>query len=297
MNDGSKHSDTGPEERIDSVPISPEEVGCSRLTSLNEFRECERLQRETWGDGFRDIVPASLLAVAQKVGGLVAGALDADGQMLGFVFSLAGLVRGDAVHWSHMLAVERRARGIGLGRRLKLFQREQVLADGIERILWTFDPLVARNAHLNFNRLGVAAVEYVPNMYGRDMSSPLHGATETDRLVVEWLLDSPRARWSIEEAPAAAPMLTLADTPIVRPEFGLPGAPAPHSEDLPEENTVRLEVPEDIVYIFEHSPAEAEAWRKVTRVAFLTYLRRGYAIRSFYRDPSTRRCFYVFRRP
>jgi predicted GNAT superfamily acetyltransferase len=172
-----------------------------------------------------------------------------------------------------------------------------VLAAGIERILWTYDPLVAANAHLNFNRLGVDAIEYVENMYGRDLSSPLHGESDTDRLVVEWRLNSPRAVWAIEEAPAAAPILTLADTPIVRPELDMLGAPPPHSEELPEEGTVRLEVPEDIVYVIEHSPAQAEDWRKVTRVAFCTYLRRGYAIRSFYRDPSTKRCFYVLRRP
>src|SRR5690554_3674198 len=142
------------------------EVVVRRPATLEEFRACVELQRETWGAGFDECVPAAILKVSQRVGGVTAGAFDGEGRLLGFVFGLTGLERGRPVHWSHMLAVRPEWRDVGLGRRLKAYQREAVRGLGVDTILWTFDPLVARNAHLNLNRLGVQVVEYVPDMYG-----------------------------------------------------------------------------------------------------------------------------------
>jgi predicted GNAT superfamily acetyltransferase len=125
-----------------------------------------------------------LLSVSQKVGGLVAGAFSDAGDLVGFVFGLTGLRGGRIVHWSHMLAVDPDYRDRGVGRRLKLYQRECLRAAGVDRMYWSFDPLVARNAHLNLNRLGVLVEDYVTDMYA-DTGSDLH-AFGTDRFVASW---------------------------------------------------------------------------------------------------------------
>jgi len=161
------------------------------LTTNAEYDEAVALQDEIWGAGFTDRVPASILRVAQKVGGVTAGAFDAQDRMLGFVFGLTGLRDGRPVHWSDMLAVREDARGKQLGEKLKTYQRDLVHAVGVETMFWTFDPLVARNAHFNLNRLGARIAEYIPNFYGSNTGSILHGALPTDRFVAEWQLTSP----------------------------------------------------------------------------------------------------------
>lgn len=263
------------------------------LERLTEFDACVDLQRVTWGDTFSEFVPGSLLFVTQKVGGLVAGAFTEESRLVGFVFSLQG-TRDDApVHWSHMLAVHPDARGRGLGRRLKLFQREELLKKGVGRVFWTFDPLIARNAYLNLNRLGADIAGYVPNMYGRETGSPLHSMGDTDRLIVEWQLNSQRTLWAIEgeltqtnEAVAEAPVVSPPD-----PTERLSGPP-----ELPDTSSILIEIPFDATELATHSAVEARRWREATRRAFLHYLGRGYVVQSFHRAPATHRCFYFLRR-
>ena len=149
------------------------------------MKACVALQHAIWGEGFTDVVPASILKVAQRIGGVVVGAFDPRGQLLGFVFGLTGVERGKIVHWSDMLAVAHSARNLGLGRRLKEHQRSLVRELDASVIYWTYDPLIGRNAHLNFNRLGVRVSEYADDMYGVT-DSVLHGGIPTDRLVVAW---------------------------------------------------------------------------------------------------------------
>src|SRR5581483_6808097 len=147
--------------------------------------------------GFSERVPAALLKVAQRIGGIAAGAFAPDGRIVGFVFGLTGIENGEIVHWSDMLAVHADFRDHGIGRHLKEFQRATLAPLGVTRIYWTFDPLVARNAHLNLNRLGARVVEYVPDMYGAETSSSLHRGVGTDRFVVAWSING-------TAAPAAA---------------------------------------------------------------------------------------------
>src|SRR5438067_3815899 len=180
-------------------PASADAVGADgitvrRVATLAEYQTCVAIQEETWGQGFRELVPTAILMVAQKLGGVCAAAFDAHDRMLGFVFGITGLKDGALVHWSDLLAVRPEARGAHLGERLKRYQRELVLAVGVHTMYWTFDPLVARNAHLNLVRLGARAAEYVPNMYGDRTGSPLHGALATDRFVAEWDLVAPNGR-------------------------------------------------------------------------------------------------------
>ncbi len=258
------------------------------LESLADFQECVGLQRATWGETFSDVVPRSLLQVSQKVGGLLAGAFEGEA-MIGFVYSLAGAFEGSAMHWSHMLAVHPDSRGRGLGRRLKLFQRQELLQRGIETVFWTFDPMVAANAHLNLNRLGATIVRYVPNMYGGDTGSPLHAGGETDRFITRWELDSKRVKWAIDEANVRAPSRRLDEESVVeRPSMA-------GELDLPGGDEVWIEVPSDLATP-SVSEGELVQWRQTVRHAFMTYLRRGYAVQSLHRDESAERSYYFLRR-
>lgn len=160
------------------------------LTQHQEFQRCVELQKIIWSFEDVDIVPLRLFVVASKVGGQVFGAFDSK-QMVGFVMAIPGYRHGRSYLHSHMAAVLPDHQGQGIGRRLKLMQREDALARGIELIEWTFDPLAFRNAHFNIERLGGIMRRYVHNQYGRT-SSPLHGGLPTDRLVAEWWLKTPR---------------------------------------------------------------------------------------------------------
>lgn len=160
------------------------------LTELAEFQRCVELQKIIWGFEDVDVVPLRLFVVTSKVGGQVFGAFDGK-TMIGFVLAVPGYRHGRNYLHSHMAAVLPDYQGRGIGRQLKLTQRQDALARGIALVEWTFDPLAFRNAHFNIERLGAIMRRYVRNQYGLT-SSPLHGGLPTDRLVAEWWLTSPR---------------------------------------------------------------------------------------------------------
>jgi predicted GNAT superfamily acetyltransferase len=184
-----------------------------KCESLEEFHRCVDLQREIWGEADLEVEPATMFVVAAHTGGHVLGAFDGD-RMVGYTLAVVGL-RGRAPYLhSHMTGVQSAYRNRGVGRMLKLFQRDEALGRGIRLIQWTFDPLELRNAHFNLNRLGAICREYQPNLYGVT-TSPLHRGLATDRLLVEWHLDSARVVAAIEnlvkdpvEAPATIQLPT-----------------------------------------------------------------------------------------
>src|ERR1700727_26562 len=157
---------------------------------LDELRACVALQKEIWNFTDADLVPLRMFVVAEKVGGQVMGAFDGR-ELVGFALSVPGTRSGHIYLHSHMLAVGRPYRNRGLGRRLKLLQREDALARGIELIEWTFDPLEIKNAYLNIEKLGAISQRYNINQYGIT-SSPLQGGLPSDRLIAEWWLKSKR---------------------------------------------------------------------------------------------------------
>ncbi len=161
-----------------------------RCQGLDELRACVALQKEIWNFSDADLVPLRMFVVAEKVGGQVMGAF-VGREMVGFALSVPGARSGHVYLHSHMLAVRQEHRNSGLGRRLKLLQREDALARGIELIEWTFDPLEIKNAYLNIEKLGAIARRYNINQYGIT-SSPLQGGLPTDRLIAEWWLKSKR---------------------------------------------------------------------------------------------------------
>jgi predicted GNAT superfamily acetyltransferase len=157
---------------------------------LEEFQACVALQKEVWKFEDADLVPLRMFVVADKIGGQVIGAFAAE-SLVGYAFSVPGTRNGSAYLHSHMLAVSEAYRNSGLGQRLKMAQRDDALARGIELIEWTFDPLEIKNAYLNIVKLGAIARRYSVNHYGFS-SSVLHRGLPTDRLVAEWWVRSRR---------------------------------------------------------------------------------------------------------
>ncbi len=201
-----------------------------------------------------------------------------------------------------MLAVRKGRRGEGIGRRLKEHQRLQLLDRDVSIVYWTFDPLVAANAHFNLNRLGVRVVDYVPQMYG-ETESELHRGIGTDRFVVAWDLEAyePTGAPSASSAGHDAargdgqPPRDPADA-RARPGSGRgPDAPGPATADpgqgprpSPVEEAppvVRIDVPADILEVRRRDPGEAARWRERTRGAFVSRLGSGYRVTGFVPGP------------
>lgn len=165
------------------------------ITNIEELRYLEQLQAEVWGINDRsEIVPKDILKIVQVNGGLVLGAFDQNGQILGFLFGFVGL-RGDGQvkHCSHMMGVLPEYRASGIGLRLKIAQREFVLKQGIDLITWTVNPLEGANAAVNFGKLGVVCRNYLPNFYG-EMEDSLNKGLPSHRFEVEWWIRSPRVQ-------------------------------------------------------------------------------------------------------
>jgi len=173
-----------------------------KCDALADMHACVALQKEVWGFTDIELVPLRLFVVAEKIGGQVMGAFEGN-DMIGFAFAIPGFRNRHAFLYSHMLAVRKDHRNSGLGRRLKLFQREDAIARGFELMEWTFDPLEIKNAYLNIEKLGAIARRYNVNQYGIT-SSPLQGGLPTDRLVAEWWLKSKRVDDALAEKGRAA---------------------------------------------------------------------------------------------
>jgi predicted GNAT superfamily acetyltransferase len=257
------------------------------LASRDELLACVELQRSTWGERFSDVVPVSILKISQRIGGIAAGAFGSDGALLGFVFGMTGVERGRVVHWSDMLAVRPDARNLGLGRRLKEYQRHAVRDLGVGVIYWTYDPLIARNAHLNFNRLGGRLGEYVEDMYGIT-DSVLHGGLPTDRIVVAWPTQDREIEDNILEAERALLSSDCCESPLVTEEWISGAADAailPHC--------VRVEAPSDAESLLTSAPDEAARWRYAVRRGIQWGLSHGYGVTAMQFDEDSDRVFYL----
>lgn len=258
------------------------------LETQAEYAACVALQRETWGSDFQDVVPPSILQVSQKLSGVAAGAFDANDAMLGFVYGMTGIENGAIVHWSDMLAVRSGARDAGIGRALKEYQREAMKRLGAAVIYWTFDPLVARNAHLNFNVFGVTVERYVRDMYGTNTGSSLHQGLGTDRLVVAW----PVPDSALRERRAAIAKCTSDAAAGFTETVGEPESRAGEIAG----DIVRLAVPLDIHDLLKTDARSASAWRASNRAAFERLLETGYEVDGFRIDRDANRGFYLMRR-
>ncbi len=271
------------------------------LQSLEDLHACEALQKRIWGFSDVSVVPHHLLLTAQMSGGVLLGAFDGDGEeMIGFVFGFLGY-DPDHKRWKHcslMCGVlqERRYRGVGY--KLKRAQRERVLAQGLELVTWTFDPLQSANAHFNFRKLGVIARRYHPNLYG-DIRDELNRGLPTDRLTVEWWIRSERVRSRLERPSPSQP--SLPDAPAVNRTERHAGLlrNAEIRWDL-EAERLWVEIPTDINALKQRDREAALRWREETRRIFQHYLARGYLVSEFFvteeEEGGERRGFYLLER-
>jgi predicted GNAT superfamily acetyltransferase len=215
---------------------------------IEEFEACVRVEREVWKSSDIDVVPIPLFVVASETGGQVLGAFHGT-DLVGFTLAIAGWRARKPFLHSHMTAVLDGHRDLGVGRRLKLYQREDALARGIALVEWTFDPLVTKNAYFNFMRLGAIAQRYLPNVYGIT-TSPLHGLLPTDRLVAEWHLRSARVRRALARKQVNAPA---------------------------SKKAVRITIPANLEELRSNDPSQARQIQSEVRAEFLKWLGKGYA--------------------
>jgi len=159
---------------------------------FDELRSCVALQKEVWNFSDAELIPLRMFVVAEKIGGQVIGAFE-DDQMIGFALAIPGTRNGHPYLHSQMVGVREGYRNLGLGRRIKWFQRDDALSRGFELMEWTFDPLEIKNAYLNIEKLGAIARRYHVNQYGLT-TSPLQGGLPSDRLIAEWWLQSKRVQ-------------------------------------------------------------------------------------------------------
>jgi predicted GNAT superfamily acetyltransferase len=180
--------------------VNVDSISIRKCQGLDELRACVALQKEVWEFTDIELVPLRMFVVAGKIGGQVIGAFESN-QLVGFAFAVPGVRDQHTYLYSHMLAVRKQYRNTGLGRSLKLFQRDEAIVRGFDLMEWTFDPLEIKNSYFNVQRLGAIARRYNVNQYGIT-SSPLQGGLPTDRLVAEWWLKSPRVEQVLAQGKA-----------------------------------------------------------------------------------------------
>jgi predicted GNAT superfamily acetyltransferase len=269
------------------------------LKTLDDFASVVDLERCIWGPGYDDVVPTPILAVTSQRGGILIGAF-ADERPIGFIYSIAAIKNDMPTQWSHMLGVLPEYRSAGVGHRLKLLQRERALEMGLDLIEWTFDPMQAANAHLNFSKLGVLVEEYEPNVYGTS-ASPLHAGNPTDRFIAEWLIRSSR----VERRVAAGERLAPPSPQSSRSNAAADPRPINRAiavgewldcgdVDLSlEAPHLTVEIPAGFTEMLSRAPDLALAWRMATREIFMTYFARRYRAVEFLLDREARAGRYL----
>src|SRR5262249_5555444 len=234
--------------------------------------------------GYEEVVPVPILTVTAMRGAILIGAFESD-RMIGFVYSMPGLKNGKPMQWSHMLGVLDEARGAGVGRELKLLQRQRAVAMEIDRIEWTYDPMQAMNAHLNFAKLGVVVEEYEENVYG-ESSSPLHRGNPTDRFVAEWWVREPHVARRIGTAgPFALRASDLTDAvPVNRIERTGDWFESVDVDLSLDARRLLVHIPTGFTDMLARNSELALAWRICTRAIFTTYFDLGYEAVDFFPD-------------
>ena len=232
--------------------ISPanQKITVRTIRDVQEMNVCVELQQRVWSYAPLDTVPDQIFVVAKKTGGQVMAAYEGD-KPVGFALAFAAVRDGRAYLHSHMVGVLSEYQNRGIGRLLKLAQRDDAIERGIDLIEWTFDPLQLKNAHFNLERLGAIVRHYIPNLYGRT-SSPLHAGLPTDRLVAEWWVRSRRVQY----------ILNANSQPI-----------AAHPE--------RISIPANIRDICRNDPQAAETIQSSVREQFSSHIAAGRAAVGF----------------
>ncbi len=279
---------------------APRDFTFRRLQKPEELRQAEELQREAWGLTDEPPTSRTILRAIQDNGGLVLGAF-ADIYLAGVTIGILGWDGTRLYHYSHMNAVRPAYQNHHVGFRLKVYQREEVLKQGLPLMRWTFDPLQSKNARLNVRRLGAHPDHYYLHYYGT-MGSEVNRGLESDRLRVSWALDDPeverrvagqypspeqdRARWAEAQA-------------LVETQLGEAGLRVPTTVSEPSRPTAHLEIPFDLQSVRDHQAGTLRTWRHATRDAFRAAFDLGYRVDDFttLSLEHERRSFYLLSKP
>jgi predicted GNAT superfamily acetyltransferase len=277
-----------------------EEFRFRRIDKPEEFRAVEELQREAWGMTGEPPVPTALQRAAQDNGGLVLGAFT-DIYLAGFTLGFLGWDGEVLYHYSHMTAVRPPYQNHHLGFRLKAFQRDEVLRQGLATIRWTFDPLQSRTAYLNLRRLGARPDRYLVHYYGQ-LDSEANRGLQTDRIRVIWELKHPEVEQRLEgRRPTADEDRSrwASSAALVTTEPAESGLRVPTEVAEPTGGPSHLEIPFDLALVRQHEPEKLRTWRHAVRDAFRGALDLGYTVDDFavVSAEHERRSFYFLRPP
>lgn len=241
------------------------EVTIRECVSVEDFKQCIELERAVWHDDDVGIMPIRLYMISKSCNAPTIGAFAASGELVGFVHTSLALIDRHVVYHSHLAAVVETLRHRDIGYQMKLAQRERALQAGIPLIIWTFDPLQSRNAHLNINKLGAIIRRYEVNYYSEGISTVFDSDVPSDRIFAEWWVSSPHV------------------------ESVLGG-----NQIRVNEESGSVEIPEDINAVRAESIEEHLEWRIRLRDEFQKQLSRGSIVRGFVRDRELHRSRYIF---
>ena len=248
-----------------ATAMADPELTIRECVSVDDFKQCIELEREVWHDDDIGIMPIRLYMISKTCNAPTIGAFDAAGRLVGFVHTSLALLGRHVVYHSHLAAVVEGLRHRDIGYRMKLAQREHALLVGIPLIIWTFDPLLSRNAHLNINKLGAIIRRYEVNYYSKGFSIVFDSNVPSDRIFAEWWLASPHVKSVLEGS-------------------------------LPSVDEVRgsVEIPEEVTAVREASLEEHLKWRLAVREEFQREFAAGNIVRAFVREPEKKRGRYIF---
>lgn len=246
--------------------MSDADVTIRECVSVEDFQQCIELERAVWRDDDIGIMPIRLYMISKACHAPTVGAFDRTGKLVGFVHTMLALMGRHVVYHSHLAAVIEGLRHKDIGFRMKLKQREFAIAAGVPLIVWTFDPLQSRNAHLNINKLGAIIRRYEENYYGEGLSTVFGSDVPSDRVFSEWWVRAPHV-----EAVLAG----------VRPQV---------AESQP------VIIPEEINQVSAQSAEEHLRWRLRVRADFARMLQSGLIARGFERDSANGTSRYLFGR-
>jgi predicted GNAT superfamily acetyltransferase len=228
-----------------------------------EMDALEDVQQKAWGYPDRDITPSSLMAVHAALGGIVCAAFETGSDLpVGFAYSFPAMYKNKLVQHSHMLAIVPEHRASGLATRLKLHQRSRAIVMGYDLMTWTFDPLLTKNARLNFGKLGATAVSYLQSWY--TLKGGIYAGLPADRFFVEWDLSKPAIE-RLKTLPTGEIALAAVGSRAGIPNLGLNGQ-------------VLIESPRDIDALKKSDLEAARTWREAHRIVFEHYFNLGYVI-------------------
>ena len=269
--------------RTENAHRAPAAVMIRDLTTLDDLRKIEEVEKMVWNASDQDLLPLTFIIASKEAGNIWLGAFE-DATLIGFAFGFLGRENGRNIIHSHMLAVLEQYRDLDIGYKLKLAQRERALALGVPEITWTFDPLQSKNAHLNFAKLGVVSDKYKIDFYGPETSSVLH-RNGTDRLWVEWRVGSKHVQQRLQGKSPRTEVLEILSR--LQALVGFDGGGKPVRNDLATalaRQRISIEIPSDINALQAKDPGLAREWRQATRWAFSESLKAGFFVAEFCRS-------------